>query len=201
MAAAAAESTSSFLKVGSVTFWTFLIWYDVFQGVLIWIRDEAEVWKSCELLENFPPDAVAAKRPVSIRLADGEEREELFKELPFLRNPDILIGRDDLTTLSYLHEPAGGYSLFCFAPAEMSVFFAVLFNLKHRFLEQQIYTYCGIVLVAINPYKNIPDLYGDEIIQASALLLFFALLSVTMWQLMFFSKYQTAHLGEVEQNQ
>jgi len=27
--------------------------------------------------------------------------------LPHLRNPDILIGENDLTSLSYLHEPAG----------------------------------------------------------------------------------------------
>ncbi|KFZ48198.1 Unconventional myosin-Vb, partial [Antrostomus carolinensis] len=27
-------------------------------------------------------------------------------ELPFLRNPDILVGENDLTALSYLHEPA-----------------------------------------------------------------------------------------------
>lgn len=29
------------------------------------------------------------------------------KELPFLRNPEILVGENDLTSLSYLHEPAG----------------------------------------------------------------------------------------------
>lgn len=47
-------------------------------------------------------------------------------ELPFLRNPDILVGQNDLTALSYLHEPA------------------VLHNLKVRFLESNhIYTYCG----------------------------------------------------------
>lgn len=47
-------------------------------------------------------------------------------ELPFLRNPDILVGENDLTALSYLHEPA------------------VLHNLKVRFLESNhIYTYCG----------------------------------------------------------
>lgn len=46
--------------------------------------------------------------------------------LPFLRNPDILVGENDLTALSYLHEPA------------------VLHNLKVRFLESNhIYTYCG----------------------------------------------------------
>ena len=32
---------------------------------------------------------------------------DMAKELPPLQNPDILIGVDDLTDLSYLHEPAG----------------------------------------------------------------------------------------------
>lgn len=47
-------------------------------------------------------------------------------ELPPLRNPDILIGENDLTSLSYLHEPA------------------VLYNLQVRFCNHNaIYTYCG----------------------------------------------------------
>uniref|UniRef100_A0A4W3GZB9 Unconventional myosin-Va-like n=1 Tax=Callorhinchus milii TaxID=7868 RepID=A0A4W3GZB9_CALMI len=58
------------------------------------------------------------------------------------------MGENDLTALSYLHEPA------------------VLHNLKVRFLESNnIYTYCGIVLVAINPYEQLP-LYGDDVIYA-----------------------------------
>ena len=49
-------------------------------------------------------------------------------QLPPLRNPDILVGENDLTALSYLHEPA------------------VLHNLKVRFMESRIiYTYCGNV--------------------------------------------------------
>uniref|UniRef100_A0A4W6FD85 Myosin VB n=1 Tax=Lates calcarifer TaxID=8187 RepID=A0A4W6FD85_LATCA len=68
--------------------------------------------------------------------------------LPFLRNPDILVGENDLTALSYLHEPA------------------VLHNLRVRFLESNhIYTYCGIVLVAINPYEQL-QIYGEEVINA-----------------------------------
>lgn len=47
-------------------------------------------------------------------------------ELPPLRNPNILVGENDLTALSYLHEPA------------------VLHNLKVRFVDSRsIYTYCG----------------------------------------------------------
>ena len=50
--------------------------------------------------------------------------------LPPLRNPDILIGENDLTSLSYLHEPA------------------VLFNLQERFIRSNaIYTYCGKLVI------------------------------------------------------
>ncbi|PWA30523.1 hypothetical protein CCH79_00015367 [Gambusia affinis] len=70
------------------------------------------------------------------------------KNLPPLRNPNILVGENDLTTLSYLHEPA------------------VLHNLKVRFIDSKlIYTYCGIVLVAINPYESLP-IYEADIINA-----------------------------------
>uniref|UniRef100_A0A663NDE5 Myosin VB n=1 Tax=Athene cunicularia TaxID=194338 RepID=A0A663NDE5_ATHCN len=77
-----------------------------------------------------------------------EDESKYCKELPLLRNPDILVGENDLTALSYLHEPA------------------VLHNLKVRFLESNhIYTYCGIVLVAINPYEHLP-IYEDDVIYA-----------------------------------
>ena len=79
-----------------------------------------------------------------LELQIGDKKGQ--EELPPLRNPDILIGENDLTSLSYLHEPA------------------VLHNLAVRFLDNQaIYTYCGIVLVAINPYEELP-IYGNETI-------------------------------------
>ena len=41
----------------------------------------------------------------------------------------------------------------------------VLYNLRVRFLEQSaIYTWCGIVLVAINPFCDL-EIYGEETIQ------------------------------------
>lgn len=40
--------------------------------------------------------------------AGGEEKKSLpISDLPPLRNPELLLGANDLTTLSYLHEPAG----------------------------------------------------------------------------------------------
>lgn len=46
--------------------------------------------------------------------------------LPPLRNPNVLVGLNDLAALSYLHEPA------------------LLHNLKVRFTDLRlIYTYCG----------------------------------------------------------
>ncbi|KAI6172704.1 hypothetical protein M3Y98_01003000 [Aphelenchoides besseyi] len=51
-------------------------------------------------------------------------------------------------TQSYLHEPA------------------VLNNLQYRFERlEKIYTYCGIVLVAINPYTDCSHFYGDDVIR------------------------------------
>uniref|UniRef100_A0A8C0ZHD2 Myosin VA n=1 Tax=Cyanistes caeruleus TaxID=156563 RepID=A0A8C0ZHD2_CYACU len=108
----------------------------------VWIPDPEEVWKSAELLKDYKP----GDKVLQLRLEEG--KVSLCIELPPLRNPDILVGENDLTALSYLHEPA------------------VLHNLKVRFIDSKlIYTYCGIVLVAINPYEQLP-IYGEDIINA-----------------------------------
>uniref|UniRef100_A0A8D3CC80 Methyl-CpG binding domain protein 3b n=1 Tax=Scophthalmus maximus TaxID=52904 RepID=A0A8D3CC80_SCOMX len=88
-----------------------------------------------------------------LQLSNGKVRHAKLQlgsppDLPPLGNPDILEGENDLTALSFLHEPA------------------VLHNLRVRFLDySSIYTYCGIVLVAINPYEQL-HIYGEEVIDA-----------------------------------
>uniref|UniRef100_A0A673BPG9 Myosin VAa n=1 Tax=Sphaeramia orbicularis TaxID=375764 RepID=A0A673BPG9_9TELE len=114
----------------------------------VWIPDAEEVWKSAELVKDYKGGDVS----LQLMLEDGTNIEHKLdpktKNLPYLRNPDILVGENDLTALSYLHEPA------------------VLHNLKVRFIDSKlIYTYCGIVLVAINPYETLP-IYGTDIINA-----------------------------------
>nr|XP_060467782.1 unconventional myosin-Vb [Panthera onca] len=118
------------------------------QYTRVWIPDPDEVWRSAELTKDYKEGDTS----LQLRLEDETIREYPIdvqsNQLPFLRNPDILVGENDLTALSYLHEPA------------------VLHNLKVRFLESNhIYTYCGIVLVAINPYEQLP-IYGQDVIYA-----------------------------------
>ncbi|XP_077328704.1 unconventional myosin-Vc isoform X1 [Lithobates pipiens] len=118
---------------------------DCVQYNRVWIPDADEVWKSAEITK----DLKIGDTVLHLRLEDGSDIKYVIeKNLPPLRNPDILVGENDLTALSYLHEPA------------------VLHNLKVRFMESKlIYTYSGIILVAINPYKEL-RIYGDAIIHA-----------------------------------
>lgn len=60
-------------------------------------------------------------------------------------NPPKLDKISDMARLSHLNEPS------------------VLYNLKQRYGDDDIYTYSGLFLVAINPYKNIP-IYTNEVV-------------------------------------
>ncbi|CAI8493100.1 unnamed protein product [Hanseniaspora opuntiae] len=70
--------------------------------------------------------------------------------LPLLRNPPILESTEDLTSLSYLNEPA------------------VLHAIKARYSQLNIYSYSGIVLIAANPFDKVDELYSKDMIQAYA---------------------------------
>lgn len=114
----------------------------------VWLPDPVSVWRSAELTAAYSPGDAALR----LRLDDGSLLERTIdpktNTLPPLRNPDLLVGENDLTALSYLHEPA------------------VLHNLKVRFTDSKlIYTYCGIVLVAINPYDRL-SIYDADVIHA-----------------------------------
>uniref|UniRef100_A0A7N0RFE5 Myosin motor domain-containing protein n=1 Tax=Kalanchoe fedtschenkoi TaxID=63787 RepID=A0A7N0RFE5_KALFE len=56
-------------------------------------------------------------------------------------------GVDDMTKLSYLHEPG------------------VLENLRIRYELNEIYTYTGNILIAINPFQKLPHLYHGHMMQ------------------------------------
>lgn len=54
----------------------------------------------------------------------------------------------DMTNLAFLHEPG------------------VLWNLKQRYSSSSIYTYTGSILIAVNPFRPLPDLYGKSCMDA-----------------------------------
>ncbi|XP_075467388.1 unconventional myosin-Vb-like isoform X2 [Ascaphus truei] len=116
------------------------------EGTGLWIPDAQEVWKPAVVTKDYHE----GDKFLYLRLLDGSDLVYSVSPstLPPLRNPDLLVGENDLTALSYLHE-AG-----------------VLHSLRVRFLQgNNIYTYCGIVLVAVNPYEQLP-IYGEDVIGA-----------------------------------
>nr|XP_018910252.1 PREDICTED: unconventional myosin-Va isoform X1 [Bemisia tabaci] len=115
-------------------------------GTRVWVPHPDFVWESALVVADYK------EKVLEVSLENSKELKNIpissDADLPPLCNPDILIGQNDLTSLSYLHEPA------------------VLYNLQVRFVDKcAIYTYCGIVLVAINPYSELP-IYGSDTIWA-----------------------------------
>ena len=67
----------------------------------VWVESETEVWVEGEVVD-------CENGRVHIRSHDDRSLVISSQDtLLFLKNPDILIGANDLTSLSHLHEPAG----------------------------------------------------------------------------------------------
>ncbi|KAN0062555.1 Myosin type-2 heavy chain 1 [Thecaphora frezii] len=127
-------------------------------GTKAWFPDKDNGWISATLAKpvaksatgevtlEFTLDETGATKKVTTTEAKlaGTNGED---ELPPLRNPPLLEATDDLTNLSYLNEPA------------------VLHTILNRYSQRLIYTYSGIVLIAVNPFYGL-SLYSPEIIQA-----------------------------------
>ncbi|KAI0317763.1 myosin 5 [Amylostereum chailletii] len=124
------------------------------KGTRVWFTDKDQGWISGEVTN------VVKSADDKIKLAFIDERgkeitiDTTAKEikdgkdnLPPLRNPPLLETADDLATLSHLNEPS------------------VMHTIRNRYAQHSIYTYSGIVLIAMNPFQRV-TLYGPEIIQA-----------------------------------
>ncbi|CCE65834.1 hypothetical protein TPHA_0N00540 [Tetrapisispora phaffii CBS 4417] len=136
-------------------------------GTRCWYPNETLGWIGGEITKN---DLADGKYHLELQLEDGETvqivtdsltredadasdasaRDNRASSLPLLRNPPILESTEDLTSLSYLNEPA------------------VLHAIKQRYSQLNIYTYSGIVLIATNPFDRVDQLYSQEMIQAYA---------------------------------
>lgn len=75
----------------------------------------------------------------------GDEVEIPVEKVDYM-NPPKFDGVEDCAELSHLNEPA------------------VLHNLRKRYDVDIIYTYSGLFLVVVNPYKRLP-IYNPEIVE------------------------------------
>lgn len=87
------------------------------KNTLVWIEDKELVWRCCKLKQDVKPgdtsiqvedaEDSSVQLTVNIATSPNSKATSVTHKLPALKNPDILIGANDLTSLSYLHEPAG----------------------------------------------------------------------------------------------
>ncbi|TPX57088.1 hypothetical protein SpCBS45565_g08273 [Spizellomyces sp. 'palustris'] len=124
------------------------------RGTEAWFPDEQEGWIMGKLVsKSVEGDNVKMSFHIDANGKDVTYESTLpklaankFADLPPLQNPPALDGIDDLAMLSYLHEPA------------------VLHNIRLRYAQENIYTYSGIVLIAMNPFAKVP-IYGSDIMR------------------------------------
>ncbi|KAF8582203.1 myosin 5 [Ramaria rubella] len=124
------------------------------KGTRVWFPDKELGWISaeCVAVSRGTGDAIKLQfvdeRGKDITIdTTGKDIKDGKDSLPPLRNPPLLETADDLATLSHLNEPS------------------VLHTIRNRYAQHSIYTYSGIVLIAMNPFQRV-TLYGPEIIQA-----------------------------------
>ncbi|KAK9725567.1 hypothetical protein RND81_05G153800 [Saponaria officinalis] len=103
-------------------------------GSLVWVEDPEEAWLDGEVAE-VNGDELTIKCTIGKTVAANASRV-------YPKDPEAPpSGVDDMTKLAYLHEPG------------------VLDNLKRRFDINEIYTYTGNILIAVNPFQRLPHLY------------------------------------------
>ncbi|KAJ3710358.1 P-loop containing nucleoside triphosphate hydrolase protein [Lentinula guzmanii] len=134
------------------------------KGTQVWLEDKEQGWIHGEVFSC----SSSAHGDDTLELTFVNDREKKItmkatlkeiaqnttrdprKNLPPLCNAPEYDRVDDLTQLPHLNEPS------------------ILHVIRNRYAShKQLYTYSGIVLVAINPFTDVP-IYGQDVIQAYA---------------------------------
>ncbi|CAA6655402.1 unnamed protein product [Spirodela intermedia] len=109
-------------------------------GSHVWVEDSDEAWIDGEVL-------VVAGDEVKISCTSGKTVTAHTSKVYPKDSEASPCGVDDMTKLAYLHEPG------------------VLQNLKSRYEMNEIYTYTGGILIAVNPFRRLPHLYDSYMMQ------------------------------------
>ncbi|KAL9226907.1 hypothetical protein vseg_002666 [Gypsophila vaccaria] len=111
------------------------------RGANVWVEDKEFAWVPAEVV-----DFVGNR--VQLLVTSSATTVFSSPDKLHLRDPDAdLGGVDDMTKLTYLNEPG------------------VLYNLKRRYALDNIYTYTGSILIAVNPFTRFPHLYNVHMME------------------------------------
>ncbi|KAF8730217.1 hypothetical protein HU200_017194 [Digitaria exilis] len=112
------------------------------KGSKVWVEEKGEGWVEAEVTE--------AKGRSVVVLTSQRKKITVSPEKLLPRDTDEDLGGghvDDMTKLTYLNEPG------------------VLYNLKKRYALNEIYTYTGSILIAVNPFTRLPHLYNEYMME------------------------------------
>ncbi|KAJ4711729.1 Myosin, partial [Melia azedarach] len=113
---------------------------NIIVGSHVWVEDPEVAWIDGEVKEINGRDATLITPSGKTIVADIAGIYPKDTEAP-------AAGVDDMTKLAYLHEPG------------------VLHNLACRFALNEIYTYTGNILIAVNPFRRLPHLYDIHMME------------------------------------
>ncbi|XP_074276435.1 myosin-15 isoform X2 [Silene latifolia] len=111
------------------------------KGANVWVEDKNLVWIPAQIIAFLPNNQIQLLTSSRNKVLSSPQRLHL-------RDPDAdLGGVDDMTKLTYLNEPG------------------VLYNLERRYALDNIYTYTGSILIAVNPFTRLPHLYNAHMME------------------------------------
>lgn len=109
-------------------------------GSQVWAEDPDEAWIDGEVVK-------VVGDTVTIKCSNGKTVTAKASHVHAKDPEESPCGVDDMTKLAYLHEPG------------------VLQNLKARYDMNEIYTYTGSILIAVNPFRRLPHLYDVQMME------------------------------------
>ncbi|XVF06361.1 hypothetical protein REPUB_Repub06bG0041500 [Reevesia pubescens] len=113
---------------------------NIIVGSHVWVEDPDEAWLDGQVLKINGKDA-------EIQTSNGKTVTANLSKIYPKDMEAPAGGVDDMTKLSYMHEPG------------------VLQNLRIRYELNEIYTYTGNILIAINPFQRLPHIYDAHMMQ------------------------------------
>ncbi|XVE89949.1 hypothetical protein DITRI_Ditri20bG0037300 [Diplodiscus trichospermus] len=113
---------------------------NIIVGSHVWVEDPDEAWIDGQVTKINGKEA-------EIETSNGKKVTANLSKIYPKDMEAPAGGVDDMTKLSYLHEPG------------------VLQNLKIRYELNEIYTYTGNILIAINPFQRLPHIYDAHMMQ------------------------------------